>query len=52
MAFLQSSNFFLKAIHLSFVFTAPPPTGMGGDNDFHFSEPWYKPRLYVGTSGW
>ena len=27
----------------------PPPTGMGGDNDFHFPEPWYKPRP-VGTS--
>ena len=31
-------------MHQSFVSTAPPPTGMGGDNDFHFSEPWYKPR--------
>ena len=31
-------------MHQSFVFTAPPPTGMGGDNDFHFPEPWYKPH--------
>ena len=34
-------------MHQSFVSTAPPPPpylqGMGGDNDFHFSEPWYKP---------
>ena len=28
-----------------------PPTGMCGDNDFHFSEPWHKPRP-VGPSWW
>ena len=26
-----------------------PTYVMGGDNDFHFPEPWYKPRP-VGTS--
>ena len=31
-------------MHQSLVSTIPPPTGMGGDNDFHFPEPWYKPR--------
>ena len=38
-------------MHQPFVSTAPPPylQGMGGDNDFHFSEPWYKLRP-VGTS--
>ena len=38
----------LGVMHQSFVSTAPPPTGMGGDSDFHFSEPCYKPRP-VGT---
>ena len=35
-------------MHQSFVSTATLTTGMGGDSDFHFSEPWYKPRP-VGT---
>ena len=39
----------VKIIHQSFVFTAPPPTGMAKIVTFHFSEPWYKPRP-VGTS--
>ena len=33
-----------EIMHQSFVSTAPPPKGMGGDSDFHFSEPWYKPH--------
>ena len=28
---------------------APPPTGMGRDNDFHFPEPWCKPLATNGV---
>ena len=32
-------------MHQSFVSTAPPPTAMGGDNDFNFPEHGISPAL-------
>ena len=33
-------------MHQSFVSTAPPPTGMGGDNGFTFQSPVISPALW------
>ena len=37
-------------MHQSFVTTAPPPTGKGGD-DFQLSVPCYKPHPQGATGG-
>ena len=33
-------------MHQSFASTAPPPTGMGGDNGFTFQSPGISPTLW------
>ena len=38
-------------MHQSFVSTAPPPTGMGGDSDFIFQSPGISPALWGQANG-
>ena len=40
-----------RVMHQSFVTTAPPHTGKGGDNDFSVSVPCYEPHPRGQTGG-